>query len=92
MAPQRPIFRSVAINHFRCQDASNVWSQGGDSGSPMMVWVGSAGTERHEAAELQCILWGGPVGDFNTTYSSRLAGIEADLGSLSNLCTWDYNC
>jgi hypothetical protein len=82
----------VAINHFRCQDVSNVWSQGGDSGSPMMVWLGSAGTEGHEAAELHGILWGGPMGDFNTTYSSRLAGIEADLGSLSNLCTWNYNC
>jgi hypothetical protein len=76
----------VTIGNLRCQDISNVYSAGGDSGSPMHVWVGGSQTE------LQGILWGGPSNDFNTTYSSRLAGIEYDLGSLSGLCRPGWGC
>ena len=76
----------VSIGSFRCQDVSTVYSQRGDSGSPMYVWLGN------DQVELQGILWGGPDGDWNTTYSSRLAGIEQDLGSLSGLCAPGYSC
>ncbi len=76
----------VSIGNFRCQDISDVHSQGGDSGSPMYVWLGN------DQVELYGILWGGPNGDWNTTYSSRLSGIEQDLGGLSGLCASGYGC
>lgn len=76
----------VTIDNFRCQDISNVHSQGGDSGSPMYVYLGNM------QVELQGILWGGPSNDYNTTYSSRLSGIEQDLGALTNLCAPGWGC
>ncbi|MET0396831.1 MAG: hypothetical protein ABW277_08420 [Longimicrobiaceae bacterium] len=70
----------VTIGVLRCQDISKVWSEGGDSGSPVYVWVANNDVQLHG------VMWGGPGTDYTTTYSSRLAGIEADLGALSNLC------
>lgn len=70
----------VTIGELRCQDISKVWSEGGDSGSPVYVWVSNNDVQLHG------VMWGGPGTDYSTTYSSRLAGIEADLGALSNLC------
>jgi hypothetical protein len=76
----------VTIGNLRCQDISKVYSAGGDSGSPMYVWIGN------NQVELQGILWGGPGSDYTTTYSSRLAGIEYDLGGLSGLCRPGWGC
>lgn len=76
----------VSIGDFRCQDISTIYSEGGDSGSPVYVWLGS------DQVELYGLMWGGPDGDWNTTYSSRLSGIEQDLGSLSGLCAPGYSC
>jgi hypothetical protein len=76
----------VAIGKFRCQDISNIYSEPGDSGSPVYVWLGN------DEVELYGLMWGGPDGDWNTTYSSRLAGVEADLGSLSGVCRSGYGC
>jgi hypothetical protein len=70
----------VTIGSLRCQDISKVWSEGGDSGSPVYVWLSNNDVQLHG------VMWGGPGSDYSTTYSSRLAGIEADLGALSNLC------
>jgi hypothetical protein len=70
----------VTIGELRCQDISKVWSEGGDSGSPVYVWLSNSDVQLHG------VMWGGPGTDYSTTYSSRLAGIEADLGALSNLC------
>lgn len=70
----------VTIGSLRCQDISKVWSEGGDSGSPVYVWVSNNDVQLHG------VMWGGPGSDYSTTYSSRLAGIEADLGALSNVC------
>lgn len=76
----------VTIGNLRCQDVSKVWSQGGDSGSPMYVWQG--GNQVH----LYGILWGGPGSDWTTTYSSRLSGIEQDLGAISAVCVASSGC
>ncbi|HEU4558149.1 MAG TPA: hypothetical protein VFS20_09880 [Longimicrobium sp.] len=76
----------VTIGSLRCQDVSRVWSEGGDSGSPMYVNVGG------NSVALYGILWGGPSTDWTTTYSSRLSGIEADLGALTNLCRPANGC
>jgi hypothetical protein len=76
----------VTIGSLRCQDISRVWSEGGDSGSPMYVNVGG------NSVALYGILWGGPSTDWTTTYSSRLSGIEQDLGALTNLCRPGYGC
>jgi hypothetical protein len=81
----------VTIGNLRCQDVSKVYSAGGDSGSPMYVYLGGSGAAENDV-QLQGILWGGPGTDYTTTYSSRLSGIELDLGTLSNLCRPGYGC
>jgi hypothetical protein len=81
----------VTIGELRCQDISKVWSQGGDSGSPVFVYVGGAGAAENDV-RLHGVMWGGPGADYTTTYSSRLAGIEADLGTLNNLCRPGLGC
>ena len=81
----------VTIGELRCQDISKVWSQGGDSGSPVFVYVGGAGAAENDV-RLHGVMWGGPGSDYTTTYSSRLAGIEADLGALNSLCRPGYGC
>jgi hypothetical protein len=81
----------VTIGVLRCQDVSRVYSAGGDSGSPMFVYLGGAGAAENDV-QLYGILWGGPGSDYTYTYSSRLPGIEADLGALSNLCRPGYGC
>lgn len=74
----------VTIGNLVCQDISDIWSEPGDSGSPIVYWTGGASGYD---AELYGILWGGPNGNWNVTYSSRLGGIEADLGPLYGLCS-----
>jgi hypothetical protein len=81
----------VTIGSLRCQDISKVWSEGGDSGSPVFVYIGGAGTAENDV-QLHGVMWGGPGTDYTTTYSSRLAGIEADLGALNTLCRPGYGC
>jgi len=81
----------VTIGVLRCQDISKVWSEGGDSGSPVYVYIGGSGAAENDV-QLHGVMWGGPGTDYTTTYSSRLSGIEADLGSLSNLCRPGYGC
>jgi hypothetical protein len=81
----------VTIGSLRCQDISKVWSEGGDSGSPVYVYIGGAGTAENDV-RLHGVMWGGPGTDYTTTYSSRLSGIEADLGTLTNLCRPGYGC
>jgi hypothetical protein len=81
----------VTIGQLRCQDISKVWSEGGDSGSPVYVYIGGAGTAENDV-QLHGVMWGGPGTDYTTTYSSRLSGIEQDLGTLSNVCRAAYGC
>ena len=81
----------VTIGSLRCQDISKVWSEGGDSGSPVFVYLGGSGSAENDV-QLHGVMWGGPGSDYTTTYSSRLAGIEADLGTLNNLCRPGYGC
>ncbi|HET6231104.1 MAG TPA: hypothetical protein VFE05_13605 [Longimicrobiaceae bacterium] len=81
----------VTIGVLRCQDISKVWSEGGDSGSPVYVYIGGAGALENDV-QIHGVMWGGPGSDFTTTYSSRLSGIEADLGALTNLCRPGYGC
>jgi len=81
----------VTIGTLRCQDISKVWSEGGDSGSPVYVYIGGAGAAENDV-QLHGVMWGGPGTDYTTTYSSRLSGIEADLGALNSLCRPGYGC
>jgi hypothetical protein len=81
----------VTIGVLRCQDISKVWSEPGDSGSPVYVYIGGSGTAENDV-QLHGVMWGGPGTDYTTTYSSRLSGIEADLGTLTNLCRPGYGC
>jgi hypothetical protein len=84
-------YSCVTIGSLRCQDISKVWSEGGDSGSPVYVYIGGSGTAENDV-RLHGVMWGGPGSDYTTTYSSRLAGIEADLGALYDLCRPGYGC
>ncbi len=81
----------VTIGSLRCQDISKLWSMGGDSGSPVYVWIGGSGAAENDV-RLHGVMWGGPGTDYTITYSSRLGGIEADLGALTNLCRPGYGC
>jgi hypothetical protein len=69
-----------------CSDVSNVWSEGGDSGSPMFHWLGD------DSVALYGVLWGGPPGQWTVTHSNRLSNIEQDLGSLTNVCAPGFSC
>ena len=66
----------VRLQDFECQYVTTTWSEPGDSGSP--IFFESLGT-----AVLNGILWGGPYGDWNTTWFSPIWGIEGDLGPLT---------
>ncbi|HET7464756.1 MAG TPA: hypothetical protein VFJ82_26170 [Longimicrobium sp.] len=81
----------VTIGSLICQDISKVWSEPGDSGSPVYVYIGGSGTAENDV-QLHGVMWGGPGSDYTTTYSSRLSGIEADLGALNTLCRPGYGC
>jgi hypothetical protein len=72
---------------FVCQDLSSVYAENGDSGSPMYLLVS---TPEGVKVELYGILWG--HASTGETISSRLPGIEADLGPLLNLCAPGYGC
>jgi hypothetical protein len=72
---------------FICQDLSSVYADHGDSGSPMYLLVS---TPEGVKVELYGILWG--LTGLGETISSRLSGIEADLGPLLNLCAPGYGC
>lgn len=61
----------------RCSDILRLWSRGGDSGAPVFKLRGlTTGIE----VFLVGIMWGGPVGDYSTTYISALDQIRKDLG------------
>jgi hypothetical protein len=72
---------------FVCQDLSSVYADYGDSGSAMYLLVSTTAGVK---VELYGILWGGT--ETGETISSRLSGIEADLGPLLNLCAPGYGC
>lgn len=76
----------VTLPQWVCQDESRIWSTFGDSGSPVFVTIGG------NNVQLRGVMWGGPKGDFTTTYSSPLSGIEADLGPLTSLCMPGLGC
>ena len=85
-----PVYNGVQYT-LRCQDLTSIWSQGGDSGSPVYVWRDNG------TVELYGILWGGPAlpdgtKDPQKSYTSRLAGIEQDLGALTYVCAPGYGC
>lgn len=64
---------------YNCQWVTRTWSQLGDSGSPMFTEpavsdIGMAG-----------VLWGGPAGDWTTTYYSTSDSINKDFVSLGTI-------
>lgn len=72
----------VTLSSLPCQWVALVWSEPGDSGSPMFQQNGP-----HEplASEIGLwgILWGGPPNDWTTTWYSPISGVEHDLGVLT---------
>jgi hypothetical protein len=74
------------INELQCQYVSRIYSEGGDSGSPVYVWLELG------RVSLQGVLWGGPAGDHTTTYSSPLWGIESDFETTLTVCKPGLGC
>lgn len=71
----------------RCQVVSTIRSSHGDSGSPIFHRFATT-----SFVALHGVLWGGPGLDFDITYHSSIAGIEADMGTLQKVCTPAYSC
>jgi hypothetical protein len=63
-----------------CNDVSSVWSEDGDSGSPMFRPSG-------QNVQLLGILWGGPSNNFNETWHSPCANIAQDLPFYQAFCS-----
>jgi hypothetical protein len=57
-----------------CNDVSSIWSDYGDSGSPIFKWYGDGN------AYFAGILWGGPSNNPSITYHSPLTSIVRDMG------------
>ena len=69
----------VRISYFNCQWISKTWSEPGDSGSPMFTEPAGADVG------LAGLLWGGPIGDWTTTYYSPMSGIATDFYALGTI-------
>ena len=57
----------------KCNHVTSLLSRGGDSGAPVF-WIADP------YLRLVGIMWGGPVGEYRTTYISSLDQIRKDLG------------
>lgn len=71
----------------RCQDVTYLGVNLGDSGSPVYQRLGGS---NHDVA-LAGIVWGFYTGTAHTL-SSRISGIQADLGPLNSMCIPGYPC
>jgi hypothetical protein len=69
-----------------CQNVADLWSEPGDSGSPIHYYSSTVAGE-----VLHGLLWGGPSTDFNTTWYSPLSGLEKDLG-VHKVCISSVSC
>ncbi len=67
----------VTIGVLACQYVTSTYSETGDSGAPVFEFESDG-----VSARLIGLLWGGPAGDFKTSYFSGLASIQADLGNI----------
>ncbi|HEY0140541.1 MAG TPA: hypothetical protein VGF48_06580 [Thermoanaerobaculia bacterium] len=56
-----------------CNEVTDIYSEPGDSGSPIFKWL------NEDEVEWAGILWGGPYGDWDTTYHASNWNVQADL-------------
>lgn len=71
----------VNIDPFRCQTVALLWSEGGDSGSPIFNISRRRVPPDPDWVILYGVLWGGPPGDYTTTWYSPISGVDTDLGT-----------
>ncbi len=69
-----------------CQWESTIWSEPGDSGSPIFLDADQHPTVPISSVHLAGLLWGGPAGNWNVTWFSALDGIERDFGRSFTVC------
>ncbi|HEX5724197.1 MAG TPA: hypothetical protein VFX98_01955 [Longimicrobiaceae bacterium] len=81
----------VTISGLICQYVSSIWSEGGDSGSPIFADESNTATPAGTNVKLHGILWGGPYGNWNVTWHSHLSEIAWDLGFM-NVCVPGNYC
>lgn len=75
----------VALSGMPCQWEARVWSEHGDSGSPIFQQNGPFEPEASQIT-LWGVLWGGPPGDWTTTWYSPISAVKSELGSLNIVC------
>ena len=75
----------VSLGSLPCQWEARVWSEPGDSGSPMFQQTGPLEPEAGRIS-MWGVLWGGPVNDWTTTWYAPISAVEQDLGSLNFTC------
>lgn len=68
----------ISVQNYRCISKSDIYSNGGDSGSPVYDMDSNGGS-----IAIQGILQGGPVNDLNVTYFTPWVNVEAELGDLT---------
>ena len=66
---------------FLCQIHTTIWSEPGDSGSPVYQRFTEVSGTPGEAA-VHGIMWGGPGSNFNVTWVSPFSGMGFDVGPL----------
>jgi hypothetical protein len=70
-----------------CVYVTNVWSEGGDSGAPFLLF-----SIPNPGAGIAGQLWGGPPGVYTETWFTTLNGLERDLGSTLTVCIPGWGC
>lgn len=58
-----------------CNSITDIWSEGGDSGSPVFLWYDKSTDMVYFAG----ILWGGPANNFHETWFSPYSSIREEL-------------
>jgi hypothetical protein len=70
----------------RGQWETSIWSEGGDSGSPVFAVLGNPNVALHG------VLWGGPPDNFNISWHSTLYFMQADFGVTLSVCVPSAGC
>lgn len=73
----------VTLHNLVCQYVTSIWSEGGDSGSPIFADESNSSVPAGSDVKLHGVLWGGPPGNWNVTWYSHLSEVAYDLGNMA---------
>jgi hypothetical protein len=72
-----------------CQWEAGIWSEQGDSGSPIFLDGDSEPPADVTYVHLAGLLWGGPPGDWTITWFSVMDALDRDFGMSFRVCSPD---